>query len=57
MPVAGSFLLVCAGLLAGCAAEPEPASPIAAIARACLHPVSSQVQLAGAILTTSKCAD
>ena len=57
MRVAGLFLLGCAGLIAGCAAEPKPADPIAALARACQHPVSSQVQLAGAVLTTSKCAD
>lgn len=57
MPVAGLLLLACAGLVAGCAAEPKPASNQLAIARACLHPVSSTVQLPGAVLTTSKCAD
>jgi hypothetical protein len=57
MPVAGFVVLVLTGLIAGCAAEPKPASPVAAIARACQHPVTSQVQLAGAVLTTSKCAD
>jgi hypothetical protein len=57
MPVTAVVLLVCAGLVGGCADQPRPASPVAAIARACQHPVSSQVQLAGAVLTTSKCAD
>jgi hypothetical protein len=57
MRVAGFLLLACAGLIAGCAAEPRPASNQLAIARTCQHPVSSQVQLAGAVLTTSKCAD
>jgi len=49
--------LVALALLAGCAAEPQPAATQLAIVRPCQHPVSSQVQLAGALLTTSKCAD
>jgi len=57
MPAAVFVLFACAGLVAGCAHQPKPASPVAAIARACQHPVTSQVQLAGAVLTTSKCAD
>jgi hypothetical protein len=57
MPVAVFVLFACAGLVAGCADQPKPASPVAAIARVCQHPVSSQVQLAGAVLTTSRCAD
>jgi hypothetical protein len=48
---------ICAALLALAACAGEATAPRAQIARVCEHPVSSQVMLAGAVLTTSKCAD